>query len=301
MSINLNGFWQSWGVVSGNSNATNEYEFWKGIIMTNGQVLASQFDFFTYHNTTRYQWFKNLQSTYPEVFDEYTFYRNTNNPNIVDYRTFWEFTGQYLINVTPTPTPVISPTPTPTITPTPTPTPTPTSSPVSSSQSWEVYDSSGILTTCTDGPNITFYSTGSTIEVGNIIYTDSALTTPLVGGGVGYDYVFYYPLDLVSSLFVSNIDTDGTLLSITTNCLLNGGYSTGSTSNDACNSVVTDIILNNTETLNTYVWKLYPDNITPTKFELYQGNNLYYKNTTTNSLIQISNSGEIVDTDTCPI
>jgi hypothetical protein len=43
MSIDLNGFWQSWGVVSGNTQATNQYEFWKGMVMSNGQVLNNQF------------------------------------------------------------------------------------------------------------------------------------------------------------------------------------------------------------------------------------------------------------------
>jgi hypothetical protein len=115
MSINLNGFWQSWDVVSGNTAATNEYEFWKGMVMSNGQVLNNQFDFFTYHNTTRYEWFKALQGTYPYVWDEYTFYANTNDPRIYDYYTFYKYCGEYLVQaVTPTPTPTNTPTPTPT-------------------------------------------------------------------------------------------------------------------------------------------------------------------------------------------
>lgn len=133
MAIDLTTFWSEWDVVSGNTQATNQYEFWKGIVMTNGQVLDSQFDFFTYHNTTRYEWFKNLQSTYPEVYDEYTFYRNTSDNRIYDYRTFYEFGGQYLVPIiitpTPTPTPTNTPTSTPTSTPTPTPSHTPTSTP----------------------------------------------------------------------------------------------------------------------------------------------------------------------------
>jgi hypothetical protein len=135
MSIDLNGFWQSWDVVSGNTAATNEYEFWKGMVMSTGQVLNNQFDFFTYHNTTRYEWFKALQGTYPEVWDEYTFYKNTNDARIFDFKTFYEYGGSYLVAtpVTPTPTPSITPTitpsPTPSITPTNTPTPSPSPSP----------------------------------------------------------------------------------------------------------------------------------------------------------------------------
>lgn len=134
MAINLSTFWAGWDVVSGNTQATNQYEFWKGMVMSNGQILNNQFEFFTYHNTTRYEWFKNLQETYPEVYNEYTFYKNTNNPNIYDMRTFYEYGAQYLTpSVTPTPTPsnTVTPTvtPTKTVTPTPTLTPTPTASP----------------------------------------------------------------------------------------------------------------------------------------------------------------------------
>ena len=142
MSIDLNGFWQSWDVVSGNTAASNEYEFWKGMVMSNGQVLNNQFDFFKYHNTTRYEWFKALQGTYPQVWDEYTFYKNTNDARIFDFYTFYEYCGEYLVGtpsptptatptatpIPPTPTPTASPTPTPTATSTPTPTPTATPS-----------------------------------------------------------------------------------------------------------------------------------------------------------------------------
>jgi hypothetical protein len=99
MSINLNGFWQSWGVVSGNTQATNQYDFWKGMVMSNGQVLNNSYDFFKYHNTTRYQWFKNLQGTYPEVWDEYTFYANTNDVGIYDMATFYQYGGAYLASL----------------------------------------------------------------------------------------------------------------------------------------------------------------------------------------------------------
>jgi hypothetical protein len=97
MSINLNGFWQSWDVVSGNTSATNQYEFWKGMVMSNGQILDNSYDFFKYHNTTRYEWFKNLQGTYPEVWDEYTFYKNTNDVSIFDFKTFYEYGASYLV------------------------------------------------------------------------------------------------------------------------------------------------------------------------------------------------------------
>jgi hypothetical protein len=137
MAINLSTFWSTWDVVSGNTQATTQYEFWKGMVMSTGQILNNQYEFFTYHNTTRYEWFKNLQETYPEVYDEYTFYKNTNDPDIYDMRTFYQYGAPYLNStpVTPTPTPTNTPTMTvtPTVTPTNTLTPTPTFTPTPSS------------------------------------------------------------------------------------------------------------------------------------------------------------------------
>jgi len=113
MAIDLTTFWAGWGVVSGNTQATNQYEFWKGMKMSTGEVLASQYDFFTYHNTTRYEWFKNLQGTYPEVYDETTFYKNTSDSRIYDYKTFYQYGGEYLVPMVPSPTTTPTPTPTP--------------------------------------------------------------------------------------------------------------------------------------------------------------------------------------------
>ena len=134
MSINLSTFWAGWDVISGNTQATDQYGFWKGMVMSSEQVLNNQYEFFQYHNTTRYQWYKNLENTYPEVWDEYTFYKNTNDPNIFDMRTFYQYGAQYLApSVTPTPTPTNTQTqtatPNPTVTPTNTQTQTGTPNP----------------------------------------------------------------------------------------------------------------------------------------------------------------------------
>ena len=127
MSINLSTFWTTWDVASGNTSATNQYDLWRSLYMSGGTQLNSQYDFFKYHNTTRYQFFQNLNSTYPEVWDEYTFYQNTNDARIYDYKTFYEYAAQSLPGGGPIPTPTPSPTPTPTPTPTPSPTPIPLS------------------------------------------------------------------------------------------------------------------------------------------------------------------------------
>ena len=104
MSINLSTFWTTWGVSSGDTSSTNQYDFWRGLIMTGGTRMNSQYDFFTFNNTTRYQFFKNLNSTYPEVWDEYTFYQNTNDARIYDFNTFYQYAAQSLPGgVTPAP------------------------------------------------------------------------------------------------------------------------------------------------------------------------------------------------------
>jgi hypothetical protein len=157
MKIDLNGFWESWGVVSGNTQATNKYEFYKGMVMEDGSVLNNEYEFYKYHNTTKYEWYRDLQSTYPEVYNEYTFYKNTTDPRIYNFFTFYEFGATYLNDqpITPTPTPSVTatpitptPTPTKTITPTPTITPTGTLTPTPS-----------LTTTITPTPTITPSST----------------------------------------------------------------------------------------------------------------------------------------------
>lgn len=36
MSINLSTFWTTWGVFSGNTSASNQYDLWRSLIMTDG-------------------------------------------------------------------------------------------------------------------------------------------------------------------------------------------------------------------------------------------------------------------------
>jgi hypothetical protein len=201
MSIDLNGFWQSWGVVSGNTQATNQYEFWKGMVMSTGQVLNNQFDFFTYHNTTRYEWFKALQSTYPDVWDEYTFYKNTNDARIYDYYTFYKYCGEYLVQaVTPTPTPttspIPSPTPTPTTSPIPSPTPTPTTSPIPSPTPTPTPSSSPLPSGTTEAQSYlsAVVSAGGTGITSTVSAATITLFTSLVSSGIYSKLDFMYPI-----------------------------------------------------------------------------------------------------------
>lgn len=139
--INLTTFFNDWGIVAGNGDATDFYSFWNGLELSGGTIISNITEFMNYHNTTRYEFFHNLQSTYSDVFDEYTFYSNIDDPEIYDFTSFYQHAASYLTPLpsptpTPTPTNTPTPTPTPTNTPTPTPTITPTPSPLVSSVSY---------------------------------------------------------------------------------------------------------------------------------------------------------------------
>jgi hypothetical protein len=143
--IQLATFFSSLGITGGNTQADNFYEFWKGIIMNGNTEINNITEFMNYLGTNRYEFFKSLNSNYPSIIDETSFYANIDDPRIYDYYTFYKYAGEYFIPITPTPTPTNSPTPsitptitptnsptpsiTPTITPTHTPTPTPTYTP----------------------------------------------------------------------------------------------------------------------------------------------------------------------------
>jgi hypothetical protein len=129
--INLTTFFTSLGIVSGNTQSTNFYDFWYGIEFSGGTITYNITEFMTYLGTNRYEFFQSLNSTYAGVFDEYTFYKNIDDNRIYDFYTFYTYAGEYLtgVPITPTPTPTNTPTPTPTPTPTNTPTPTPTNTP----------------------------------------------------------------------------------------------------------------------------------------------------------------------------
>jgi len=172
MPVNMSTFWSDLGIVSGNTNATNQYELYKGLTFDDGFVCASQYDFFTHLGTNKYEFFKSYNSVDSNIVDEYTFYKNTSDPNIYDFRTFNSLAGSFISStpVTPTPTPSVTPTstvtPTPTVTPTSTVTPTPTPSPVV--------------------PTMTFItSTGNTSNLSTYTFTDVSI------GGPGLIVVVY--------------------------------------------------------------------------------------------------------------
>ena len=123
--INLSTFFSGLGITGGNTKATNFYEFWKGIVMNGDTEINNITEFMSYLRTNRYEFFKSLNSDYPEVIDETSFYSNIDDVRIYDFKTFYTYAGEYFggTPVTPTPTPTNTPTPTPTNTPTPSPSP----------------------------------------------------------------------------------------------------------------------------------------------------------------------------------
>lgn len=108
---------------------------------------------------------------------------------------------------TPTPTPTPSPTPTATPTPTPTPSPTPTATPTPTPTfasvqwfgSYNRYPSAQSGNACSESNcSVNYYTTGATINNGDIIYLDPALTInagstaqnyPPAQGGWGFMYL----------------------------------------------------------------------------------------------------------------
>jgi hypothetical protein len=189
MAINLSTFCGTWDVVGGNTSATNQYDFWKGMVMSTGQVLNNQYEFFQYHNTTRYEWFRDLQSTYPEVWDEFTFYKNTSDPQIYDMRTFYQYGAPYLNStpVTPTPTPTVTRTPNVTSTVTPTVTPTNTLTPTPSNPGTDPNADTYITAVLTAGGSL---SAGQQTAIQTLftslksagLYNDILIMYPMVGG-----------------------------------------------------------------------------------------------------------------------
>ena len=91
--INLSTFFSGLGITGGNTEATNFYEFWKGIVMNGNTEINNITEFMTYLGTNRYEFFKSLNSEYPEVIDERSFYSNIDDVRIYDFYTFYTYAG----------------------------------------------------------------------------------------------------------------------------------------------------------------------------------------------------------------
>jgi len=317
MSVNLTTFWSDWDVFSGNTSATNQYDFWRSIMMNDFTQLNSEYDFYKFHNTTKFEFYQNLNSTYAEVWDQYTFFRNTNDPNIYDMRTFYEFAGQTLPGgtpVTPTPTPsnTVTPTPTPTmtvtttvtptntLTPTPTFTPTPSSTPTPVvSYDWAISDGLGLFG-CSSSSASTVYTTGRTLSTGDIIYSDSNLTTPIVGTGDGYYYDVWFPLEPNTALCNASISASGEI-TLQGMCGNLSYISTAAESGaDACNYLFGDYEARATSTIGTYVWLDVYGYYPPTSLSL-AANYIpdWVQVINESKSIRISTGGEVIEIYNC--
>ena len=96
MSIDLTTLFGDLGIVSGNTNATNQYEFYNGVVWDDDTITYNQFEFFSKTpEGNRYEFFKPYGG-------EYNFYKDISDPSITDYRTFYQYGGFFLSPPEPT-------------------------------------------------------------------------------------------------------------------------------------------------------------------------------------------------------
>jgi hypothetical protein len=120
---------------------------------------------------------------------------------------------------TPTPTMTSTPTPTPTISPTPTATPTPTPTPAGFTwyNNGEYYNTADEDICIDSGCNVRLYTTGSTINLGNIVYTNPTLTTKYVGTNLdpkngGWARIYLSNSCPITARNVVQVDGDGIII-----------------------------------------------------------------------------------------
>ena len=124
---------------------------------------------------------------------------------VVDYSCCYNYNPEVIFILSPTPTQSVTPTqtptpsvtisPTPSITPTGTLTPTPTPSTVTSTEVILSYDATDCAVSCNEyftGPTSSYYtSTSLPLTTGDVLYTNSSLTT-LANLGLYSDGTFCY-------------------------------------------------------------------------------------------------------------
>jgi hypothetical protein len=122
---------------------------------------------------------------------------------------------------TPTPTPTMTPTPTPTPTASSTPTATPTPTPTPAGFTWynngEYYNTADEDICIDSGCNVRLYTTGSTINLGNIVYTNPTLTTKYVGTNLdpkngGWARIYLSNSCPITARNVVQVDGDGIII-----------------------------------------------------------------------------------------
>ena len=97
--VDMNTFWCDWQVVSGDTTAFDEYTTFKnGLLMQDGSYVYNMKELCDYqgYGGNRYKLFTYYQQFNDDIYGEYKFYKYTNDPNIYDYRTFWQHAASYL-------------------------------------------------------------------------------------------------------------------------------------------------------------------------------------------------------------
>lgn len=97
--VDMNTFWCDWQVVSGDTTAFDEYTTFKnGLLMNDGSYVYNMKELCDYqgYGGNRYRLFTYYQQFDDNIYGEYEFYKYTNDPNIYDYRTFWQNAASYL-------------------------------------------------------------------------------------------------------------------------------------------------------------------------------------------------------------
>lgn len=97
--VDMNTFWCDWQVVSGDTTAFDEYTTFKnGLLMQDGSYVYNMKELCDYqgYGGNRYRLFTYYQQFDDNIYGEYEFYKYTNDPNIYDYRTFWQNAASYL-------------------------------------------------------------------------------------------------------------------------------------------------------------------------------------------------------------
>jgi len=95
MAIDLNTLFTSLGIVSGNTQSKDQYEFYNGIVWDDATVTYNQKEFFDKVGMSRYEFFK-------QYGDERSFYDNVDDTRISDFKTFYEYAGEYLVGAAET-------------------------------------------------------------------------------------------------------------------------------------------------------------------------------------------------------
>lgn len=93
-TINLDNLFLSIGVVDGNANARNQYEFFYGIEWSDGSFTYNEYDFY---KKAGFESRRDFFETYAD--SEKDFYESIISSDIYDYRTYYENAGLYLSGI----------------------------------------------------------------------------------------------------------------------------------------------------------------------------------------------------------